>query len=114
MCVSPKRHLLGSQSFSTMLPAWAQRRTWPLHVNSSTGSTLRNFCVTLSDYVTTPYMTTSNQPPTRLGRGLEAIFGARTEPAAPTTESGVKGIPIRQIRPNPFQPRKEFRPEDLS
>jgi ParB family chromosome partitioning protein len=58
-------------------------------------------------------MTASNQPPTRLGRGLDAIFGARQ--AVPTAnDSGVKPIPIGQIKPNPLQPRKEFRPEDLA
>lgn len=60
-------------------------------------------------------MTSSNQPPTRLGRGLDAIFGSRTQSAQTTgPDSGVKPIPIGQIRPNPFQPRKEFRPEDLT
>jgi ParB family transcriptional regulator, chromosome partitioning protein len=60
-------------------------------------------------------VTTSNQPPSRLGKGLDAIFGARAPAgAAPAVDSGVRGLPIGQIRPNPFQPRKDFRPEDLS
>lgn len=60
-------------------------------------------------------MTTGNQQPNRLGRGLDAIFGARQQPTAtPPIDTGVRGIPIGQIRPNPFQPRKDFRPEDLS
>ena len=58
------------------------------------------------------------EKPRRLGRGLEALIAANA--------GGVKGeggggggeafkrIPIAQIRPNPFQPRKEFRPEELA
>jgi ParB family chromosome partitioning protein len=63
--------------------------------------------------------------PRRLGRGLEALLGsptaaAPTTPAAPTTgvastaDLPYRPIPIQQIRPNPFQPRKEFRDEDLA
>lgn len=65
----------------------------------------------------------------RLGRGLEALL-ARTptrqespsEPAAreavaPRAEepsTPLRSIPLAQIRPNPLQPRKEFRPEELA
>lgn len=59
-------------------------------------------------------MTASNQPPVRLGRGLDAIFGARAQPDVGDADQGVKTVPIGKIRPNPFQPRKEFRPEDLA
>jgi ParB family chromosome partitioning protein len=59
-------------------------------------------------------MTSSNQQPTRLGRGLDAIFGARQAAPTAAVESGARSIPIGQIRPNPFQPRKDFRPEDLA
>lgn len=62
-------------------------------------------------------MALGNQNPSRLGRGLDAIFGERAAPPPPEvggSEQGVKTIAIGQIRPNPFQPRKEFRPEDLS
>lgn len=59
-------------------------------------------------------MTTSNQHPSRLGRGLDAIFGARQQSSPTAEDSAVRTIPIGQIRPNPFQPRKDFRPEDLS
>ena len=61
--------------------------------------------------------------PRRLGRGLEALLGspAATAPAppgpaaaGPATEAPYRPIPIQQIRPNPFQPRKEFRDEELS
>ena len=70
----------------------------------------------------------------RLGRGLEALL-ARTptkqdtatesaaregrDSAAPTRataepSSPLRSIAIAQIRPNPLQPRKEFKPEDLA
>src|SRR5580765_6460493 len=60
--------------------------------------------------------------PRRLGRGLEALLGSPTAtattapgPAAtPTSEPPYRPIPIEQIRPNPFQPRKEFRDDELS
>jgi ParB family chromosome partitioning protein len=52
--------------------------------------------------------------PRRLGRGLEALIA--TVSTAPTTaeRGGVQRVPIAQIRPNPYQPRKEFRAEDLA
>ena len=62
--------------------------------------------------------------PRRLGRGLEALIGSL--PAAGTTGSPARSasgspvdlpyraIPINQIRPNPFQPRKEFRDDELA
>ncbi len=70
------------------------------------------------------------ETPRRLGRGLDALLarkdppradsasGARdgsapaTEPAAPP--SALQTLPIAQIRPNPYQPRREFRPEELA
>jgi ParB family transcriptional regulator, chromosome partitioning protein len=63
--------------------------------------------------------------PRRLGRGLEALIGgaAATAPAtsspppnttAPAVESPLRQIPVARIRPNPFQPRKEFREEDIA
>lgn len=69
---------------------------------------------------------TSNEKPRRLGRGLEALLTATratqpapgpvdgpgaTDPAA--DRSGLQRIPLAQIRPNPFQPRKDFKPEEL-
>lgn len=52
--------------------------------------------------------------PRRLGRGLEALIA--TTATAPTSAErrAVQHVPIAQIRPNPYQPRKEFRPEDLA
>ncbi len=69
------------------------------------------------------------EPARRLGRGLDALLGARkSAPVAGETASateqtpqqGAEGagvlqrIPVGQIRPNPFQPRQEFRPEQLA
>jgi ParB family chromosome partitioning protein len=60
----------------------------------------------------------STEKPRRLGRGLEALLASRgAEPAAAATAtetSALRTIPIGQIRPNPFQPRQEFKPEDLA
>jgi len=69
--------------------------------------------------------------PRRLARGLEALLGTTPAPASRSAaapgaavqsaatavvlpESPLRQIPIEQIRPNPFQPRKEFREEDLA
>jgi len=62
--------------------------------------------------------------PRRLGRGLEALIGslpasgATGSPAGSASASPVdlpyRAIPINQIRPNPFQPRKEFRDDELA
>ncbi|MES2522397.1 MAG: ParB/RepB/Spo0J family partition protein [Gemmatimonadota bacterium] len=79
------------------------------------------------------------ETPRRLGRGLDALLarkdskaGARAgsqNPAdskAATPEgadaaaseevpaSALQTLPVAKIRPNPFQPRREFRPEDLA
>lgn len=58
----------------------------------------------------------SADKPRRLGRGLEALL-----PTAPANQgssrqegAAVQRIPIQQIRPNPYQPRREFRPEELA
>ncbi|HET7620440.1 MAG TPA: ParB/RepB/Spo0J family partition protein [Gemmatimonadaceae bacterium] len=60
------------------------------------------------------------EKPRRLGRGLEALLTAKAAaaPAAATEEPGttaeaLRNLPIADIRPNPYQPRKEFRPEEL-
>lgn len=67
----------------------------------------------------------------RLGRGLEALLArapnraeqqdeAAARGTAPTTRlnaepaSALRSIPLTQIRPNPLQPRKEFKPEELA
>ncbi|MBL0171620.1 MAG: ParB/RepB/Spo0J family partition protein [Gemmatimonadaceae bacterium] len=71
------------------------------------------------------------EPPRRLGRGLDALL-ARREPSRDasstsagrdqdtkgsteeTPKSALQSLAISQIRANPFQPRQEFRPEDLA
>lgn len=61
----------------------------------------------------------SAEKPRRLGRGLEALLAA-TQPAATGTAGaaggadGVQKVALTKIRPNPFQPRREFRPEELA
>ncbi len=63
----------------------------------------------------------------RLGRGLDALLGARKSPQTATpvaTEqtpsaksddaNALRNIPLGQIRANPYQPRQEFRPEQLA
>jgi ParB family chromosome partitioning protein len=57
-------------------------------------------------------MTADKGPPRRLGRGLEALLGAAAhvaEPGAP-----LRQIAVQEIRPNPFQPRKNFGAEDIA
>jgi ParB family transcriptional regulator, chromosome partitioning protein len=74
----------------------------------------------------------STEKPRRLGRGLEALLATTAQPIAHTavvhggsgdagmapgrTEPAdyIQRIPVAQIRPNPYQPRREFRPEELS
>ncbi|GAC1318432.1 MAG: ParB/RepB/Spo0J family partition protein [Chloroflexota bacterium] len=52
------------------------------------------------------------EKPRRLGRGLEALLAM----AAPevTGEAELRQLPLGAIRANPFQPRREFRPEELA
>lgn len=58
--------------------------------------------------------------PRRLGRGLEALIGATPTssaavvPPAAAPESPLQNVSIARIRPNPFQPRREFREADLA
>ena len=54
----------------------------------------------------------------RLGRGLDALLkdGARPAPAAPERPGpgpGARTVPLRDIRPNPRQPRRVFEPAAL-
>ena len=55
----------------------------------------------------------------RLGRGLEALLGRHDAPAAtpaagtPTVDSPLREIAVADIRPNPFQPRTEFKAEEI-
>lgn len=49
----------------------------------------------------------------RLGRGLDALFSAPAASTAPDKDSALRDIAISQIVSNPFQPRKNFKPQDL-
>ena len=54
----------------------------------------------------------------RLGRGLDALLANRAAPLSPAvaeqTGELLRLLSVDEIRPNPFQPRKEFRPEELA
>ena len=50
----------------------------------------------------------------RLGRGLDALFNTPTQETEDRRESALRDIPVAEIRSNPFQPRKSFKPEELS
>lgn len=78
------------------------------------------------------------EPPRRLGRGLDALLARRDAPKDTTTPppatggstapnattragdtaerdaSPLRTLKLSQIRPNPYQPRQEFRPEELA
>lgn len=57
----------------------------------------------------------SADKPRRLGRGLEALIpGAGAGIATPAPASDYQRLPIAGIRPNPYQPRREFREADLA
>ncbi|MDE1169940.1 MAG: ParB/RepB/Spo0J family partition protein [Verrucomicrobium sp.] len=51
-----------------------------------------------------------------LGRGLGALIGSQLASPQPSAEKGevVQKVPLGQIVPSPFQPRKVFHPEQLS
>jgi ParB family transcriptional regulator, chromosome partitioning protein len=49
----------------------------------------------------------------RLGRGLGALLGDFLDDQATPGASDVKTLPLEKIRPNPFQPRKDFPQEEL-
>jgi ParB family chromosome partitioning protein len=55
----------------------------------------------------------TEKTPRRLGRGLEALLGSATGLAS-SDEGALKSIPVRQIAPNPFQPRQEFDADELA
>jgi ParB family chromosome partitioning protein len=61
------------------------------------------------------------EPPRRLGRGLEALLAiSKTQPDTRTGSAhapeGAAMLTVRlaEIRPNPYQPRKEFKLEELA
>jgi ParB family chromosome partitioning protein len=53
--------------------------------------------------------------PRRLGRGLEALLATKAPTTAQPAERGAfQRVPLHEIRPNPYQPRKEFPAEELA
>ena len=62
------------------------------------------------------------EQPRRLGKGLEALLAMKSpEPRNPVATStgatppvGLQHLRLSEIRPNPYQPRKEFRLEELA
>lgn len=53
----------------------------------------------------------SAEKPRRLGRGLEALISTAAQPPA---TSELQRITLSRIRPNPYQPRREFNAEELA
>jgi ParB family transcriptional regulator, chromosome partitioning protein len=58
----------------------------------------------------------THDKPRRLGRGLEALLASRPPIELPAAQErgALQRIPITSIRANPFQPRKEFRADQLA
>ncbi len=64
------------------------------------------------------------EKPKRLGRGLGALIGAanpapsppraETQPSQASTSGPFQLVPINRVSPNPFQPRRSFKPEELT
>jgi ParB family chromosome partitioning protein len=54
--------------------------------------------------------------PRRLGRGLEALLASASPSASQSDEeqSNLQRIPVGDIRPNPYQPRKQFAAGELA
>jgi ParB family chromosome partitioning protein len=50
----------------------------------------------------------------RLGRGLEALLGDFMEDQRIPESAELRMLPLNRIRPNPFQPRKDFDPSELA
>lgn len=56
-----------------------------------------------------------------LGRGLSGLIHRTDAPPARTTPpptagapaAGIREVPVGDVRPNPYQPRKQFRPDEL-
>jgi ParB family chromosome partitioning protein len=55
--------------------------------------------------------------PRRLGRGLEALIPGAVTPTSPTQAgppSDYQRLPLERIKPNPYQPRREFDEAELA
>lgn len=51
--------------------------------------------------------------PRRLGRGLDALFNSTPAATPNEPQTALRDVPIKNIRQNPFQPRKDFDPQQL-
>ena len=51
--------------------------------------------------------------PRRLGRGLDALFNSTPTATPNELQTALRDVPIKSIRRNPFQPRKDFDPQQL-
>ncbi len=58
----------------------------------------------------------STEKPRRLGRGLEALLATRPSAAASdvAARQALQKIAVSRIHPNPYQPRVEFKPNELA
>ncbi|WP_424360556.1 ParB/RepB/Spo0J family partition protein [Methylocystis parvus] len=54
------------------------------------------------------------EPRRRLGRGLAALLGDASDDAPAERPRGQRKVPIEFLRPNPRNPRTQFREEDLA
>lgn len=56
------------------------------------------------------------EKPRRLGRGLEALLSGHSTTTESIAEdrSALRNIAVSRIRPNPYQPRKEFNAQELA
>lgn len=53
--------------------------------------------------------------PRGLGKGLTALLGEYSQAAdSAAVAEGIRVVPVARIAPNPFQPRREFLPEQLA
>jgi ParB family chromosome partitioning protein len=58
-------------------------------------------------------MAAERTPARRLGRGLDALLGTAPPGARDTDATALQQLPVAEISPNPLQPRREFKPEEL-
>lgn len=56
----------------------------------------------------------TGQPRRRLGRGLEALLGPSPSTAEAAADGSLQQLPLHQIRPNPYQPRRVFDEDALA
>jgi ParB family chromosome partitioning protein len=60
----------------------------------------------------------TTEKPRRLGRGLEALLTAKSPPPQPREASAdaneLQHVAVKEVSPNPTQPRKEFDPAELA